>query len=378
MLLLGFLNRHLGCEKSDEGRIRELMEDMAVDEIMINAYDRVFIDAHGVIRPVSDVFDSDAAYRRFLLNLLIERNVVFNESRPIVEFSLDSGHRVSLIRGTVGDGNPVTTIRRHRLSWHSLDTLAESGFCDAAAARWLRRQVSFRRNCFISGQTSTGKTTLLCALLRELPDAERLVLIEDTREIQLRAGQNAVHLQTRRARYAAAGVEAGDLIKAALRMRPDRIILGEVRREEAVQFLHALNTGHQGSLCTGHAQSGPDMVHRLLLLLVEAGIPTEAARKMLGRSIDCMVHLTRINGKRCIEALLERRAGYRWEVVAHRNHETGTFIWNQVAASSQSPAIHDSGLPGLRENPAACGGVCDFRGCADGDGWEEAGYLGTR
>jgi pilus assembly protein CpaF len=170
---------------------------------------------------------------------------------------------------------------------------------------YLKDKFQNKRNIFISGRTSTGKTTLLNALIKEIDSQERIVIVEDTPEILVPPGKNAVCLASRKQHYESSEVSISDLIKASLRMRPDRIILGEIRREEVVPFIHALNTGHEGSICTGHSDSGEDMVNRLLMLLIEQGIPLEAARMQLKRSMDILVHLVRVDGTRRLRSIHE-------------------------------------------------------------------------
>lgn len=313
-----------------EERITTLLNDLSVDEIMINRHDQVFCDRQGRLIPVEGIFPDRFAYEGFISRLLAKYNVVLNESRPIVEFSIGKALRVSLVKQSISRRETVVTIRRKHRRWLDTDRLVESGLCDDAVMAYLKVCVGKRLNCFISGSTSTGKTTLLNALLREVPDSERLVIIEDTPEITPGEGQNAVCLMSREQRYESQEVSISDLVRAALRMRPDRIVLGEVRRDEAVQFIHALNTGHEGSICTGHSRSCRDMVNRLMMLLIESGVPLEAAQSQLSRAIDLMVHLGRDGGvRRIVEItrMASRGGRIRLEEVVRLDPESGDYLW---------------------------------------------------
>ncbi len=288
---------------SESSALLDLISDREINEIMINSHEQIFYEKGGVISKAPKVFENANDYNRFINQLLSENNIIVNESRPIVEFNIGKELRVSLVKDSISHQETVITIRRRKNFLLSTDRLVKVGLCDKAVMNYLKDAVKQKMNLFISGQTSSGKTTLMNALIREMDASERLVIIEDTPEISISPDHNAVSLISRQQRYESQAVSISDLIKASLRMRPDRIILGEVRREEVVQFIHALNTGHNGSICTGHSQSNQDMFNRLLMLLIESGIPIEAAKFQLGRSVGLMVHLDKAGGKRIIDEI---------------------------------------------------------------------------
>lgn len=315
----------------ERSKLMNLISDGEINEIMINSHEQIFYEKCGVIRKAPKLFEDTNDYNRFINQLLSENNITVNESRPIVEFNIGKELRVSLVKDSISHRETVITIRRRRNFLLSTERLIKAGLCNETVMNYLRDSVKKKMNIFISGQTSSGKTTLMNALIREIDASERLVIIEDTPEISISPDHNAVSLISRQQRYESQAVSISDLIKASLRMRPDRIILGEVRREEVVQFIHALNTGHSGSICTGHSQSNQDMFNRLLMLLIESGIPIEAAKFQLGRSVDLMVHLDKNRGKRSIdeiEKVIVKGTSIQFEKIISINKRGLDYVWH--------------------------------------------------
>ncbi|NLL23755.1 MAG: CpaF family protein [Tissierellia bacterium] len=260
-------------------------------EIMFNAWNEVFIEDDRGIREVKGLFYSREDYRRSVARFLAMYNQRLSVDRPIVDFDIDKGYRINVVNSHLTGGDIVMTIRRGGGQRFKEMDFLEGGFMSRKQRQLLLQLVRQRKTLFISGETSSGKTTLLNFLLGDIDRSERIVIIEDTAEIKAPEGSNCVYLRTKKKAHLVREVNTSDLVKTSLRMRPDRIILGEIRREEVVDFIHAINTGHQGSLCTGHGNSPQDMIARLEMLLMEAGIPYEAAQRYLGRGIDVIIQL---------------------------------------------------------------------------------------
>lgn len=266
-----------------------LKEDF--QEIMLNAWDQVYVETKEGIEKRWGVFQNPQHYEREIALFLAKYNQRLSIDRSILHFAVEGKIRVQVLHRHISDEATIMSFRRSGAGRFSVQDFYESKFMTVSQYILLKKLVSEKKTIFISGETSSGKTTLLNFLLELIPKHERLVVIEDTREIKVSAERNTVYLRTSKAEYQREDISTSDLIKASLRLRPDRIILGEIRREEVVDFLHAINTGHQGSLCTGHGNSPRDMVHRLEMLLMEAGVPYDAAKRYLGRGIDVICHL---------------------------------------------------------------------------------------
>lgn len=274
----------------EESPISRLL-DQDFEEIMFNAWDEVYLeDAHGM-KKLEEVFFDQKHYEREIALFLARHNERLSVDRSILHFAIEDEIRVQVLHRQISDGETVLSFRKSGAGRFSVEDFIESGFMTEKQYTLLKKLVLGKKTIFISGETSSGKTTLLNFLLGEIPEEERLIMIEDTREILAPGIRNAVYLRTSEAEYQKEEISTSDLVKASLRLRPDRIILGEIRREEVVDFLHAINTGHQGSLCTGHGNSPMDMIHRLEMLLMEAGVPYGAAKRYLGRGIDVICHL---------------------------------------------------------------------------------------
>ena len=225
---------------------------------------------------------------------------VVNESEPIVDTHLEDGSRVNVVMPPVALNGPIVTIRRFPKEAMTVEKLIGYGSITPEVARVLEMLVRARYNIFVSGGTGSGKTTFLNALSNFIPRDERIITIEDSAELQIKHIDNLVRLETRNAGPDGSGaITIRDLIKSSLRMRPDRIVVGEVRGGEALDMLQAMNTGHDGSLSTGHANSTLDMLSRLETMVLQgaAGLPLEAIRQQIGSAVDVVVHLSRLRDK---------------------------------------------------------------------------------
>ena len=223
-----------------------------------------------------------------------------NESNPIVDTRLADGSRVNVVLDPIALNGPIVTIRRFPEEGMTIQKLIGYKSITPEAAVFLEKLVRAKYNIFISGGTGSGKTTFLNALSNYIPSDERVITIEDSAELQIRNVPNLVRLETRNANSTGAGaITIRDLIKSSLRMRPERIVVGEVRGAEALDMLQAMNTGHDGSLSTGHANSAQDMLSRLetMVLSGEAGLPLEAIRQQIASAVDIIIHLSRMRDK---------------------------------------------------------------------------------
>jgi pilus assembly protein CpaF len=286
--------------------IENLVLDDEISEVMVNASGRVFIERLGELAEVPDVA-VDAKY----LNIAV-KNIArlldddISEEKPILDARLPDGSRVAAMLAPYSVGGTTLTIRKFGKRQFSLDDLVSAGCLDVVIAEKLLGAIAGKKNCLISGGTGAGKTTLLNALLSAVPDHERIILIEDTAEIQL-CKPNLVRFEARRASAELPEVPIRDLIKASLRHRPDRIIVGEVRGGEAFDLLQALNTGHAGSISTIHANSCLQALTRLAHCVVQSGIgiPYASLRGQIGESLDLMVQVERRQGKRLVTEVVK-------------------------------------------------------------------------
>ncbi|PZE22196.1 CpaF family protein [Paenibacillus xerothermodurans] len=276
--------------------LQPLVDDPSVTEIMINRYDRIFIERDGQVR-LSDVqFESKEKLEDVIQAIVARVNRAVNESSPIVDARLLDGSRVNVVLPPIALEGPTMTIRKFPESPMTLADLVAKAAISEQAAEFLTRLVRAKFNLFIGGGTGSGKTTFLNALSQFIPDGERIITIEDSAELQVRTVPNLVRMETRNANTEGKGeITIRDLIRSSLRMRPNRIIVGEVRGAEALDMLQAMNTGHDGSLSTGHANSTQDMLSRLeTMVLSAAPLPVEVIRKQICSAIDVMIHLTRL------------------------------------------------------------------------------------
>lgn len=279
--------------------LQELVDCDDVTEIMINGTDNIFVEKAGRIYKWDKRFESKQKLEDVIQQIVAKCNRAVNEASPIVDARLENGSRVNIVLSPIALNGPIVTIRRFPDHPITMEKLLEFGSITKEAAEFLEKLVKAGYNIIISGGTGSGKTTFLNALSHYIPKNERIITIEDSAELQLQGIPNLVSLETRNAN--ADGVRAitiRDLIKSALRMRPDRIVVGEVRGAEAIDMLQALNTGHDGSLSTGHANSAKDMLVRLeTMVLMGMELPLAAVRRQIASGVDIIVHLGRLRDK---------------------------------------------------------------------------------
>lgn len=279
--------------------LQDMIEDPSITEIMVNGAKDIFIEQNGVITRCSTHFESEEKLEDVIQQIVSQSNRIVNASNPIVDSRLSDGSRVNIVLPPIALDGPVITIRRFPENPITIDKLIEYESISLEAAAFLEMLVIAKYNIFISGGTGSGKTTFLNVLSNYIPSSERIITIEDSAELQLRGVANLVRMEVRNANTEGSNqISIRDLIKTSLRMRPDRIIVGEVRDEAAIDMLQALNTGHDGSLSTGHANSPADMLNRLeSLVLLGADIPLIAVRRQIASAIDIIVHLGRLRDK---------------------------------------------------------------------------------
>lgn len=279
--------------------LQELLEDDSITEIMINGYDNIFYEREGRIEKWNKKFESADKLADIAQRIAAMSNKIVNEATPIVDTRLEDGSRVNIVLPPVAINGPIITIRKFYDSPLTMEKLVRIGTVTEEAAQFLKRLVQGKYNIFISGGTGSGKTTFLNALSEFIPEDERVITIEDSAELQLHNIKNLVRLEARNANSEGNNaVSIRDLIRSSLRMRPDRIIVGEVRGVEAVDMLQAMNTGHDGSLSTGHSNSPRDMLSRIeTMVLMGMEIPIEAVRQQISSAVDIIVHLGRIRDR---------------------------------------------------------------------------------
>ena len=279
--------------------LQELLEDKSITEIMINGPERIFVERAGRLQRWKGHFESLSRLQDVIQQIAAGCNRVVNEASPILDARLEDGSRVNVVLAPVALNGPVMTIRRFPEEGMTLDRLVAIGSLDTECRRFLELLVKSRYNIFISGGTGSGKTTFLNALSQAIPPEERIITIEDSAELQLKYAENLVSLETRNANTEGCKpVTVRDLIRSSLRMRPDRIIVGEVRGAEICELLTAYNSGHAGSMSTGHGNTARDMLLRMeTMLLMGMDIPLSAIRRQIASGIDILVHLGRMRDK---------------------------------------------------------------------------------
>ena len=279
--------------------LQELIEDEDVTEIMINGPQHIFVEKEGSLYETGLTFDSEERLSDIAQQIASEGNRIVNESTPILDVRLEDGSRVNIVMPPIALEGPVITIRKFPKDPLTMEKLVAMGAVTPEADRFLKALVEARYNIFISGGTGAGKTTFLNILSNYIPVSERIITIEDSAELQIRNVENIVRMEARNANVEGKNqVTIRDLIRSALRMRPSRIIVGEIRDATAIDMLTAMNTGHDGSLSTGHANSPKDMLNRLeTLVLMGMDIPLPAIRQQISSAIDIIVHLGRLRDR---------------------------------------------------------------------------------
>lgn len=279
--------------------LQELIEDETVTEIMVNGPDAIFVERGGRLGKWDKSFTSREKLEDVIQQIAGRCNRVINESMPIVDARLENGARVNAVISPVALNGPILTIRRFPDTPITMDRLIALGSLTCECARFLKALVRARYSIVIGGGTGSGKTTFLGALSDYIPEDERIITIEDNAELKIQGVENLVRLEAKMANMeGTVSVSIRDLIKTALRMRPDRIVVGEVRGGEAVDMLQALNTGHEGSPSTAHANSARDMLSRLeTMTLMGVDLPLEAIRRQIASGVDILIHLGRMRDK---------------------------------------------------------------------------------
>ncbi len=285
--------------------IEHLILDPDISEIMVNAGSRVFVEKCGQLTPVPGITISEQALCAAVKNIARRLGDDISEEKPILDSRLPDGSRVAAVLPPCSIDGITLTIRKFNTRHFTMADLIENGTLSADAAEFLCEKVRNRQNILISGGTGSGKTTLLNIFADSIPDEERILLIEDTAELNIRKS-NLVRFETRREQTGIPAVTVRDLLKASLRHRPDRIIVGEVRGGEAFDLLQALNTGHSGSLCTLHANSARQAIARFADCVLQSGIdlPHRAIMANIGNSVDLIVHIARIRGRRSVSEIV--------------------------------------------------------------------------
>ena len=280
--------------------LQPLLEDESVTEIMVNGTDAIYIERGREMRRWNRRFEETEALEDVIQIIASSVNRIVNTSVPIADLRLKDGSRVNIVLPPAAPFGPVMTIRKFPRDPLTMEKLIALGSLTEEAGQFLKDAVRCGCNIFVSGGTGSGKTTFLNALSAFIPEEERIITIEDSLELQLLGLPNLVRMETRNANLEGENrITIRDLIRTALRMRPNRIIVGEVRGEEALDMLQAMNTGHRGSLCSGHANSGRDMLSRLETMTLMGGeLPLPAVRSQIASAIDLIVHLGRLDDKK--------------------------------------------------------------------------------
>ena len=277
--------------------LQPYIEDERVSEIMVNGKDDIFIEKAGSLQKIDTHFDSVEQLEELIRRIAAKVHREINELNPIVDARLEDGSRVNAVYKNIALNGPILTIRKFPQNAIDMDALIKKGSITRDAANFLEKLVKAGYNCFISGGTSSGKTTFLNVLSNYIPPTERVIVIEDSAELQIRQISNIVRLECKQANAQKKGqVEMEQLIKTSLRMRPDRIIVGEVRGKEVIDMIQAMNTGHDGSLSTGHGNSIRGMLRRLESMFLQAAdYPIDAIRSQIAEGIDVIIHLGRLS-----------------------------------------------------------------------------------
>ena len=280
--------------------LQDLIEDDSITEIMVNGTENIFYEKGGRLYRTDRHFISEERLCDVIQQIVGETNRYVNESSPVVDARLRDGSRVNVVLKPVAVNGPIMTIRKFPSEAITMEQLIRMGSLTREAAEFIRRLVEAKYNIFVSGGTGAGKTTFLNAMSDYIPKEERIITIEDNAELQIQGVDNLVRLEARGANLEGEGaVTIRDLIRSALRMRPDRIIVGEVRGEETVDMISsAMLNGHSGSMSTGHANNPADMLHRLeTMMMMGIDLPLQAIQRQIASALDIIIHLGRLRDK---------------------------------------------------------------------------------
>ena len=302
--------------------LQEIVDCPDITEIMVNGTEHIFIEKAGQIYEWDRHFESRENLWDVIQHIVSKTNRIVNESSPIVDTRLENGSRVNVVLPPIAINGPIVTIRRFPEEAITMEGLLKLNSIDEPTAYFLEKLVKAKYNIIISGGTGSGKTTFLNVLSEFIPKDERIITIEDAAELQIRGIANLVRLETRNANSEGKNeIGMRELIKSALRMRPDRIIIGETRGAECVELLQAMNTGHDGSISTGHANSASDMLARMeMMVLMGMDIPLVAVQRQIASAIDIIIHLGRMKDK-------SRKV---LEVVEVEGYKNGEFMLNPL------------------------------------------------
>ena len=296
------------------GLLDTIIADETITEVMINGPDNIFVEQNGKLKKLNQRFESTERLEDIIQRIVGLAGREVNQANPIVDTRLPDGSRVNVVLPPIALCGPTMTIRRFSKTPMTIEKLISYGSITKEIAEKLELLVRAKYNIFISGGTGSGKTTFLNALSNYIPKDERVITIEDSAELQITGIDNLVSLETRNANTSGIGqITIRDLIKSSLRMRPERIIVGEVRGGEALDMLQAMNTGHDGSLSTGHANSTYDMLSRLETMVLQGaeGLPLDAIRQQIASAIDIIVHLSRLRDKSRKTVEITEVTGYK-------------------------------------------------------------------
>lgn len=299
------------------GILDTIMNDDDITEVMINGPDNIFIEKSGKLMRMDEHFESERRLEDVIQRIVGKAGREVNQANPIVDTRLPDGSRVNVVLPPIALCGPTVTIRKFSKTPMTIEMLIRYGSLTREIANKLEILVKAKFNIFICGGTGSGKTTFLNALSNYIPKDERIITIEDSAELQITGIDNLVSMETRNANSSGAGeINIKDLIKSSLRMRPERIVVGEVRGGEALDMLQAMNTGHDGSLSTGHANSTKDMLSRLETMVLQGaeGLPLDAIRQQIASAVDIIIHLSRLRDK-------TRKTMEITEVVGFKNGE---------------------------------------------------------
>ena len=328
------------------GLLDSIMNDDTITEVMINGPENVFIEQNGRLIKLDKQFESQRKLEDIIQRIVGLAGREVNQANPICDTRLPDGSRVNVVLPPIALCGPTVTIRKFSKTPMTIEKLIQYGSITQEIADKLELLVRAKYNIFISGGTGSGKTTFLNALSNYIPKDERIITIEDSAELQITGIENLVSLETRNANASGAGeITIRDLIKSSLRMRPERIVVGEVRGGEALDMLQAMNTGHDGSLSTGHANSTEDMLSRLETMVLQgsSGLPLEAIRQQIASAVDIIIHLSRLRDK-------SRKTMEITEVVGYAN---GQIVLNPlyVFEEDENSTLHKvSGVLKRTEN----------------------------
>ena len=337
--------------------IEELLEDPTITEIMINGETGIFIEREGRLEPFSGHKISKERLEELVGRITAKSNRIINEATPLTDARLEDGSRVHVAVSPVALESPVITIRKFPKKAITLEDLLERGSLNEEIAEFLKCAVKAKYNIFVSGSTGSGKTTLLNVLSDFIPKQERIITIEDTAELQIRNIPNLVRLEARSSVVEGCReITIRDLLRASLRMRPDRIIVGEVRGAETVDMIQAFCTGADGSMSTGHGNSTKDMLYRLeTMVMMGMDIPSMAVRRQLASGIDLMIHLGRLRDRRrvileisevvgCSDGEITVNPLYRFQTMENTKESKVLGAWEKVGELQHKEKLLMAGM----------------------------------